>query len=424
MLDPQLLRTDIQQTARKLHGRGYQLDIDRFNELEAGRKQLQVKTQELQALRNAKSKQIGIAKSNNESVNYILKEVSQVGDELTKLEAQLSSIQESYQQLAELVPNIPDDDVPKGRDESDNQEIRQWGNPREFNYKPLDHVDLGENLKQLDFETAATITGSRFVVMQDGIARLHRALAQFMLDVHSREHGYIEVNVPLLVNAESLRGTGQLPKFEDDQYITAGDERYYLIPTAEVPVTNLVRGKLLSADELPLRYVAHTPCFRREAGTYGKDVRGMIRQHQFDKVELVQIVTPDQAEQAHEELTNHAEKILQMLELPYRVIDLCSGDLGFSAARTYDLEVWLPGQAQYREISSCSNFRDFQARRLKTRFKDPVCGKNQLVHTVNGSGLAVGRTLVAVLENHQREDGNIEIPGALRDYMGGLSILK
>lgn len=423
MLDPRLLRADIQSTAKKLLRRGYELDIGEFSKIEVERKQLQVNTEQLQAERNASSKQIGIAKSKGESIDQILKQVSKVGDQLAQLESQLSTIQESYQQLAEQVPNIPDDVVPEGKDESNNQEIRRWGTPRQFDYQPLDHVDLAENLGQLDFETAATITGSRFVVIRGGLARLHRALAQFMLDTHTQQHGYIEVNVPLLVNSESLRGTGQLPKFADDQYLTSGDEQYYLIPTAEVPLTNLVRGKLLSEDQLPLKYVAHTPCFRREAGAYGKDVRGMIRQHQFEKVELVQIVTPDQSEQAHTDLTIHAEAILQKLDIPYRVVNLCGGDLGFSAACTYDLEAWLPGQGQYREISSCSNFGDFQARRLKARFKDPISGKNQLVHTVNGSGLAVGRTLVAVLENYQREDGKIEIPAVLQTYMSGMSIL-
>ena len=421
MLDPKRLRTELQECAAQLSRRGYKLEVESLQALEEQRKQLQVSTQELQAERNAKSKAIGQAKAKGEDTSAILDEVSDLGD---KLKAAESRLQETQQQLDEIllgIPNIPRPEVPDGKDENDNVEIRRWGEPPAFGFEPKDHVDLGEQLGGLDFETASKLTGSRFAVMSGEIAHLHRALIQFMLDLHTREHGYTETYVPYIVNADSLRGTGQLPKFEEDLFRLQHEQPFYLIPTAEVPVTNIVRDVIVEADYMPRKYVAHTPCFRSEAGSYGKDTRGMIRQHQFEKVELVQVVRPADSAAAHEELTGHAEAVLQKLELPYRVVDLCAGDIGFSAARTYDLEVWLPGQGTYREISSCSNFEDFQARRLKARWRNPETGKPELVHTLNGSGLAVGRTLVAVLENYQDEGGRIAVPTDLQPYMGGLT---
>lgn len=419
MLDPKLLRSDIDAVATALARRGFELDKAHFVELEDKRKDLQIKTQELQAQRNTRSKAIGKAKAAGEDVQPILKEVATLGDDLKASEASLTELQNELNALLMSIPNIPHDSVPDGVAEEDNVEIRKWGDPRQFEFEPRDHVDLGEQLKQLDFEAATKLTGSRFVVMSGSLARLQRALTQFMLDTHSANHGYTETYVPYLVNADSLRGTGQLPKFEEDLFKVGFEQDYYLIPTAEVPVTNIVRDTIIDHDYMPRKYVAHTPCFRSEAGSYGKDTRGLIRQHQFEKVELVQVVNASDSYQALEELTGHAETILQSLKLPYRVMALCAGDMGFSAAKTYDLEVWLPGQDKYREISSCSNFEDFQARRMQARWRNPDTGKPELVHTLNGSGLAVGRTLVAVMENYQNEDGSITVPEVLRGYMAG-----
>ncbi|MDZ7662937.1 serine--tRNA ligase [Thiohalophilus sp.] len=423
MLDPKRLRNDLQGCAAQLARRGYQLETDTIESLEEQRKQLQVKTQELQAERNTQSKAIGQAKAKGEDAAPILEAVADLGDRLKAAETQLQEVQQQLDAILLGIPNIPQADVPDGRDENDNVEIRRWGQPRELDFEARDHVDLGEQIGGLDFDTAARLTGSRFAVMSGGIARLHRALIQFMLDLHTTEHGYTETYVPYIVNAESLRGTGQLPKFEEDLFKLQHEQDFYLIPTAEVPVTNIVRDVIVEDEDMPRKYVAHTPCFRSEAGSYGKDTRGMIRQHQFEKVELVQVVRPADSLAAHEELTGHAEAVLQKLELPYRVVDLCTGDIGFSATRTYDLEVWLPGQGKYREISSCSNFEDFQARRLKARWRNPGTNKPELVHTLNGSGLAVGRTLVAILENYQDEGGRVAIPAALQPYMGGLQRL-
>jgi seryl-tRNA synthetase len=419
MLDIQLLRTDFDAVAKRLATRGFTFDTAHFQELEQERKAVQIHTQELQAKRNATSKQIGIAKSKGEDVSAIMAEVANLGDELKGAEEKLAYIQTRMHALLAGVPNIPHESVPVGKSEADNAEARRVGAPRSFDFAVKDHVDIGEGLKQLDFETAAKISGARFTLMKGPLARLHRALAQFMLDVHTGEHGYTEVYVPYLVNADSMHGTGQLPKFEADLFsVQKGEnEKLYMIPTAEVPVTNIVRNEIL--ESVPLKFVCHTPCFRSEAGSYGKDTRGMIRQHQFDKVELVQIVHPSKSYEALEELTGHAEMILKRLDLPYRVITLCTGDMGFSAAKTYDLEVWLPAQNTYREISSCSNFEAFQARRMQARFRGEK-GKPELVHTLNGSGLAVGRTLVAILENFQNADGSVTIPEVLRPYMGGM----
>jgi seryl-tRNA synthetase len=420
MLDPKLLRNELEWVAGQLSRRGFVLDTDGLQVLEARRKDIQMQTQELQAERNSRSRGIGKAKAAGEDIAPLLKEVEGLGAQLKQKEDELAGVQDELGAILMGIPNIPHASVPDGKGEEDNPEIRSWGEPPGFDFEPRDHVDLGEQIGQLDFESAAKLTGSRFSVMQGPLARLHRALIQFMLDTHTRDHGYREVYVPYMVNADSLRGTGQLPKFEDDLFKLAGDTGYYLIPTAEVPVTNLARDTIVEAESLPLRYTAHTPCFRSEAGSYGKDTRGMIRQHQFEKVEMVQLVRPEDSQAALEELTGHAEAILQQLELPYRVVDLCSGDIGFSAARTYDLEVWLPGQQKYREISSCSNFEAFQARRMQARWRNPETGKPELLHSVNGSGLAVGRTLVAVMENYQQADGSIGIPGVLQGYMGGM----
>ncbi len=421
MLDIQLLRKDLASVATRLGSRDFVLDTARFEALENERKDLQTRTQDLQAQRNALSKQIGMAKGKGLDASDLMQQVPAVNTALVELEARLSTLQNEMQAFLAEIPNLPQDGVPTGFNEEGNVEIRRWGTPRNFDFTPRDHIDLGESLELLDFPTAVKIATSRFALMRGDLARLHRALAQFMLDVHTGEHGYEEVYVPYLVNADSLRGTGQLPKFEEDLF-KVGDS-LYLIPTAEVPVTNIVRDEILPIENLPIRLVAHTPCFRSEAGSYGKDTRGMIRQHQFDKVELVQMVHPDDSAAALEELTGHAESILQRLNLPYRVMALCTGDMGFSAARTYDLEVWLPGQNTYREISSCSNFEAFQARRLQARFKNEA-GKNELIHTINGSGLAVGRCLVAILENYQEADGSITIPDALRPYMRGVERLQ
>jgi len=423
MLDPKLLRSDPEFVREQLARRGFAFDVDRFRALDEQRKNLQVRVQNLQNERKTRSKAIGQAKAKGEDASAIMAEVSALGEQLKVAEEELALVQKELDELLSGLPNLPDAQTPDGRDENDNVELRRWGTPREFDFEPRDHVDVGEALGQLDFETAAKITGSRFTVMYAGIARLHRALIQFMLDLHTREHGYTETYVPYIVNADSLYGTGQLPKFEDDLFRLQTEHPWYLIPTAEVPVTNIVRDTILEADDLPRRFVAHTPCFRSEAGSYGRDTRGMIRQHQFEKVELVQIVRPEASWDALEELTGHAEEVLKRLELPFRTMALCAGDIGFSSARTYDLEVWLPGQGKYREISSCSNFLDFQARRLKARWRNPETGKPEPVHTLNGSGLAVGRTLVAILENYQQADGSVTVPTVLRDYMGGAEVI-
>ena len=423
MLDVQLLRNDINTVAERLAGRGFKLDVEAFSALENERKGLQTRTQELQAKRNASSKQIGIAKSKGEDVSAIMAEVANLGDELKTCETNLAALQEKLNGLLLTIPNLPHESVPVGKDEADNVEVRKVGTPRSFDFEIKDHVDVGAPLG-LDFDTGAKLSGARFTVLRKDIARLHRALAQFMLDTHTREHGYEEVYVPYIVNQATLQGTGQLPKFEEDLFSVprGDDDKYYLIPTAEVPVTNLVRGEILKAEALPLKYCAHTPCFRSEAGSYGRDTRGMIRQHQFDKVEMVQIVHPDHSYAALEEMLSHAENILKNLELPYRVITLCTGDMGFGATKTYDIEVWLPAQNTYREISSVSNCEAFQARRMQARYKNES-GKNELLHTLNGSGLAVGRTLVAVLENYQNADGSVTLPTALRPYLGGQETL-
>ena len=432
MLDIQQLRSDLQNTITRLARRGYEFPLADFEYLESQRKSVQTLTQTLQAKRNSTSKQIGIAKQRGEDVSQIMAEVANMGDELKQAENQLETIQARLQQLLLEIPNLPHDSVPTGRDENDNQEIRRWGTPKTFDFPAKDHTSIGEHLKLIDFETAAKLSGARFSLLKGGLARLHRTLAQFMLDTHTRENGYDEIYVPYLVNADSLRGTGQLPKFEQDLFIvhTSAQEEsdnpdktnsasLHLIPTAEVPLTNIVRNTIVPLESLPLQFVAHTPCFRSEAGSYGRDTRGLIRQHQFDKVELVQITHPEKSYEALESLVGHAEKILQRLELPYRVMLLCTGDMGFSAARTYDIEVWLPAQQTYREISSCSNCEAFQARRMQARFRKGQ-DKPELLHTLNGSGLAVGRTLVAILENYQNEDGSVTIPKVLRAYMDGI----
>lgn len=426
MLDPKLLRKDTAAIAEQLARRGFQLDVAAFETLENRRKSVQTRTEELQNQRNTQSKSIGQAKARGEDIQPLLDAVSQLGAELDQAGDELQAIQAELEGLMMSMPNLPDASVPDGASEDDNVEVRVWGEPTQLDFEAKDHVDLGEGVDQLDFATAAKISAARFSVMKGPLARLHRALTQFMLNQHTGEHGYDEVYVPYLVNADSLRGTGQLPKFEEDLFAIRGDKDetppFYLIPTAEVPVTNIARGEILAGKDLPVKMVAHTPCFRSEAGSYGRDTRGMIRQHQFEKVELVQMVKPSESWDALEALLGHAEAILQALKLPYRVVNLCTGDIGFSAAKTYDIEVWLPGQQKYREISSCSNFLDFQARRMKARYRNAE-GKTELLHTLNGSGLAVGRTLVAVLENYQRADGSIEIPEVLLPYMGGVTEL-
>ena len=418
MLDPQLLRREPEAVAARLAARGFTLDLPRLAALETRRKAAQTETEQLQAERNRVSKAVGEAKRRGEDAAPLLDQMDGVGERLAQLEAGLKSVQDELEAYCLEIPNLPHDSVPAGRSEDDNVEVRRWGEPPVLGFAPRDHVDLGEALGGLDFETATKIAGARFSLLRGPLATLQRALTQFMLDLHTREHGYTEVYVPYLVNADSLVGTGQLPKFEEDLFAVGGG--YYLIPTAEVPVTNIVRDRIVEAAELPLKLVAHTPCFRREAGSYGKDTRGLIRQHQFEKVELVRMVSPETSWQAHEELTADAEAVLRALGLPYRVMALCTGDIGFASAKTYDLEVWLPGQNRYREISSCSNFGDFQARRLKARWRNPATGKPDLLHTLNGSGLAVGRTLVAVLENYQQADGSVVVPDVLRPYLGGL----
>jgi seryl-tRNA synthetase len=422
MLDPQLLRSDLTTVATALNKRNMKLDVEAIQQLEEKRKSIQVKTEELQASRNSNTKEIGQLKSKGEDAQAIMDEVANIKQQLDESTAELDVVQSSLNEIVSGIPNIPHETVPNGTTEDDNEEVRQWGTPKTFDFEPKDHVDLGEALGLIDFETATKITSSRFVVMHRGIAKLHRAIIQLMLDTHSDEHGYNEVNVPYLVNADSCRGTGQLPKFEEDLFHIK-EHGLYLIPTAEVPVTNIARDEIIDSDELPKKFVCHSPCFRSEAGSYGKDTRGMIRQHQFEKVEMVQLVKPGTSYDALEELTGHAENILQKLKLPYRVVTLCGGDLGFSAAKTYDIEVWLPGQNKYREISSCSNFVDFQARRMKARWRNPETNKPELLHTLNGSGLAVGRTLIAVMENYQDKDGNITIPDVLRPYMNNQSVI-
>ena len=422
MLDIKLLRSDPEQVAQALAVKGYHFDVAGFVRLEEQRKSLQQKTEDLQNERNVKSKSIGQAKAAGEDIAPLLAEVGDLGERLDQSKAAFAEVQEAMQTLLMSLPNMPHQSVPAGKDETDNELRSTWGTPRALDAEPLDHVDLADR-GGLDFETAAKITGSRFVVMRGPLARLHRALTQFMLDLHTQKHGYQEVYVPYMVNAESAKGTGQLPKAAEDMFRVDAENDLYLIPTAEVPVTNLYRGEILAEADLPIRHVCHTPCFRSEAGSYGRDTRGMIRQHQFEKVEMVQLVHPDQSWQVLEALTGHAEAILQALNLPYRAMLLCGGDLGFSAARTIDLEVWLPSQQQYREISSCSNFLDFQARRMQARFRTSD-GKIEFLHTLNGSGLAVGRTLVAVLENYQNHDGTIAVPDALQPYMGGQDVLS
>ncbi|HET8551568.1 MAG TPA: serine--tRNA ligase [Gammaproteobacteria bacterium] len=423
MLDPKLLRNDPDAVAANLRRRGFEFDVAAYGELESRRKALQTEMESLRNERNERSRAIGKAKASGEDIAPLREAVEAVGDKLKKAEAKFVEVQTKLDGIHLGLPNLLNESVPDGADENANQEVRQWGELPKFDFEPADHVALGERLGTMDFEAASKLAGARFVVLRGALARLHRALAQFMLDLHTGEHGYQEMYVPYLVSAATLTGTGQLPKFADDLFALAGDSGYFLIPTAEVPLTNLSRGDIVDADDLPRRYVAHTPCFRAEAGAYGKDTRGMIRQHQFDKVELVQLVRPEESYQALEELTGHAERVLQALELPYRVMSLCAGDIGFSAAKTYDLEVWLPGQNRYREISSCSNCEDFQTRRMQTRWRNPESGKPELLHTLNGSGVAIGRALIAVMENYQQEDGSIKVPEALRPYMGGLDVL-
>lgn len=429
MLDPNLLRNELDLVATKLARRGFKLDVDSIRQLEEKRKVLQVETESLQAERNARSKAIGEAKARGEDITSVREEVNKLGERLNSAKAELEILLNQIKDIASNIPNIPDDSVPDGKDENDNVEISRFGTPRTFDFPVQDHVALGERFGGLDFAAGVKLTGARFVVMKSQIARLHRAIAQFMLDLHTKQHGYAEIYVPYLVNKATLFGTGQLPKFAGDLFHTkpldeeAESSNYALIPTAEVPVTNLVRDEILDESELPLKMTAHTPCFRSEAGSYGKDTRGLIRMHQFDKVELVQIVKPEESMQALEELTAHAEKVLQLLELPYRKIVLCTGDMGFGSCKTYDLEVWVPAQNTYREISSCSNMWDFQARRMQARYRSKADNKTYLVHTLNGSGLAVGRTLVAIMENYQQADGSIKVPSVLVPYMNGVEVI-
>ncbi len=421
MIDPKLFRNDLDSVIANLAKRGVKFDKTAYLELEECRKSLQVKTQQLQNDRKVRSKSIGKAKASGEDIQPLLEEVSNLGEELDKTKQAFEEVQAKLDELYSGLPNLISDEVPDGQSEDDNVEVRKWGTVPEFDFEPKDHVEIGEGVAGIDFAASAKLSGSRFVVMKAGIARMHRALIQLMLDTHTEEHGYQETYVPYLVNPESLYGTSQLPKFAEDLFSVQGTTQdgspLYMIPTAEVPLTNLMRNEIADADSLPIRLTAHTPCFRSEAGSYGKDVKGLIRQHQFEKVELVQIVHPENSMKALDELTGHAEKILQLLELPYRTVILCSGDIGFGATKTYDIEVWLPAQNTYREISSCSNMGDFQARRMQARWRNPETGKPELVHTLNGSGLAVGRTLVAILENYQTSDGKVRVPEALRAYM-------
>jgi seryl-tRNA synthetase len=423
MIDPKLLRQSAADVAANLARRGFEFDTDAYLALEERRKALQVETEQLQSERNASAKRIGIAKAQGEDIQPLLAAVKDLGDRLEAGEKALQEVQGQLRDIELGLPNLMSDDVPIGDSEEDNTEVRKWGERPQLDFAPRDHIELGEKLGQLDFDAASKISGARFVVMKGHLARLQRALIQFMLDTHTGEHGYTETYVPYLVKTAALIGTGQLPKFGEDQFKTTDESPFYLIPTAEVPVTNLASDVIFDADALPVRYVAHTPCFRSEAGSHGQDTRGMIRQHQFEKVELVQFVAPGASMDALEELTGHAEVILQKLELPYRVVVLCSGDIGFGSAKTYDIEVWLPGQDRYREISSCSNYNDFQARRMKARARNPETGKPELIHTLNGSGVAAGRALIAVMENYQQADGSIRVPDVLRPYMGGLEVI-
>ncbi|HEV7166155.1 MAG TPA: serine--tRNA ligase [Gammaproteobacteria bacterium] len=423
MIDPKLLRTDLEGTARALKRRGFVLDTTAYSALENRRKKLQTDMEQLRNERNARSKEIGIAKGAGKDTAPLMSQVGDLGAKLKAAEDDFAKVEAELETVYLGLPNLLHESVPDGADESGNQEVRRWGTPKKFSFKPKDHMDLGEARSLMDAETAAKITGARFTILHGPLAKLHRALIQFMLDLHTGEHGYSEVYVPYMVNAASMRGTSQLPKFEEDLFAVQGEHRYFLIPTAEVPVTNMVRDTIQEAATLPRRYAAHTPCFRAEAGAAGKDTRGMIRQHQFEKVELVQMVRPQDSFQALEELTGHAEKVLQKLELPYRVVALCGGDIGFAAAKTYDLEVWLPSQDRYREISSCSNCTDFQARRMQARWRNPETGKPELLHTLNGSGVAVGRALIAIMENYQDEEGRIHVPKVLHHYMGGTTVI-
>lgn len=423
MLDPKLVRSSIDTVAAQLKKRGFVIDVAKFNAMEEQRKHLQIKMQDLQNERNVRSKEVGLAKASGKNVDDVMKSLKELSDGLKLVEEQFAVTQVEMDDFLARIPNLTHESVPDGKGEEDNQLVRTWGEPKKFTFTPKDHTELGANQNLMDFETAAKISGARFVVLRGALARLQRALIQFMLDVHTNEHGYQEISVPYLVNANSLFGTGQLPNLKEDLFSVNGEQEFYLIPTSEVPVTNTVRDQILNANQLPLKYVCYSSCFRSEAGSYGKDIKGMLRQHQFEKVELVQIVKPEDSYQAHEELTRHAETILQKLELPYRVMALCAGDIGFYSAKTYDLEVWLPGQQRYREISSCSNTEAFQARRMKARWRDEA-GKIELVHTLNGSGLAVGRTLIAVVENYQDELGRIHVPKVLQPYMGGVQIIE
>jgi seryl-tRNA synthetase len=423
MLDPNLIRHQLTETAAQLARRGFTLDTVQLAALEQRRKSVQVRTQELQSERNTRSKAIGKAKAAGEDIQPLLDAVANLGDELKQAESELTGIQAELETILAGVPNVPHESAPVGRDEEDNIEIRVWGTPRVFDFTPRDHVDLGVDLGMLDLDFASKLSGSRFMSLRSGLARLHRALIQFMLDLHTGEHGYTEIYVPYLVNAESLYATGQLPKFEEDLFRTEGEKGLYLIPTSEVPVTNFARDRIFEADELPLAFACHSPCFRSEAGSYGRDTRGMFRQHQFEKVEMVHIVPAHTSYETLETLTGHAETVLQRLELPYRVVTLCTGDMGFGAAKTYDIEVWIPGQEAFREISSCSNCTDFQARRMAGRWRNPETGKPELVHTLNGSGVAIGRALIAVVENYQDADGRIRIPNVLQPYMGGAELI-
>ncbi len=424
MLDPKLLRSDPAAVAANLARRGFKLDVERLGSLEETRRKWQLRVDELRNERNVHAKSVGKAKAQGQDIAPLLKQVETLGEELAAAESELTKVQSELDEITLGIPNLLNDSVPEGRDESANVEVRRWGEPRTFDFKPRDHVEIGESLKQIDFAAAGKISGARFSVLSGPIARLQRALIQFMLDLHTGEHGYREIYVPYLVNAQSMTGTGQLPKFEADLFAVQGEHKLYLIPTAEVPVTNLVRDTIVDPAELPLRFVAHTPCFRSEAGSYGKDTRGMIRQHQFEKVELVHIARPQDSYAEHELLTKNAEEVLKRLELPYRVVALCAGDIGFGSAKTYDLEVWLPGQSAYREISSCSNFEAFQARRMQARWRNPETGKPEPLHTLNGSGVAAGRALVAILENYQQQDGSVVVPEVLRKYMGGIEVIQ
>lgn len=423
MIDPKVLRNSIDTIAAQLSKRGFVLDVAKFNNLEEQRKTLQVKMQDLQNERNVRSKEVGQAKAAGKNVEEVLKSLKELSDSLKASEEQFAKVQIELDEFLATLPNIPHDSVPEGKSEEDNKVVRTWGEPKKFSFKPKDHIELGANQNLIDFETAAKLSGARFVVLRGAMAKLQRALIQFMMDLHTNEHGYNEIAVPYIVNGECLFGTGQLPKMKEDLFAVKCEGDQYLIPTSESPVTNTVRDEIVAAGDLPIKYVCYSSCFRSEAGSYGKDLRGMIRQHQFEKVELVHIVHPDKSYEALEELTKHAETVLQKLELPYRVLALCTGDIGFAAAKTYDLEVWLPGQDKYREISSCSNTEAFQARRMKSRFRDEA-GKIELVHTLNGSGLAIGRTLIAVVENYQDELGRIHIPKVLQPYMGGLEVIE